>query len=102
MSKQEKKESAAKGIEGKGGWLVMDGFDDCIMGVCERCNQESIVAYDIIKVIKKIMRVESCSHEEAVESHVYNQLSAWHGDRTPCFIYPTEPMADIDLGLVEN
>lgn len=65
--------------------LLMDGYDDCIMGMCTRYGQEAIVAYDKNKVIKKIMK-DGCTYEEAVEFFEYNQIGVWVGDRTPCFI----------------
>ena len=41
--------------------LMMDGFDDCIIGVCDRYGQESIVAYDKEKVIRKLMKRKNVS-----------------------------------------
>jgi len=65
--------------------LVMDDYDDCIIGICNRFGQEPIIAYDYSKVIKKLMG-DGMTYEEAVEYHDYNQIGAWVGDRTPCFI----------------
>ena len=67
------------------GALVMDGYDDCIVGVCHRFGQEPIVAYSYEKVINKLI-ADGMSHEEAVEWFEYNQIGAWVGERTPCFI----------------
>ena len=65
--------------------MTMDGFDDCILGICERINQESIVAYDLQKVLAKLQK-QGMTEEEAIEWHEYNQLGAWVGESTPCFI----------------
>ncbi len=35
---------------------VMDGFDDCIVGIVERCTMAPIVCYDREKVIAALMR----------------------------------------------
>jgi hypothetical protein len=66
------------------GLLVMDGFDDCIVGICHRFN-DSFVVYDRQKVIAKLM-ADGMSEEEAVEFHDFNQLGAWNGEHTPGFI----------------
>jgi hypothetical protein len=66
------------------GLLVMDGFDDCIVGLCHRFN-ESFVVYDQQKVIAKLVS-QGMSEEDAREFHDFNQLGAWSGDHTPGFI----------------
>ena len=65
--------------------IVMDDYNDCILGVCCRFGQEPIVAYDYEKVIQKLMSM-GMSGDEAVEFHEFNQM-AWVGDTTPCFIH---------------
>lgn len=65
--------------------VVMDGYDDCILGTCERFGQETIVAYDLDKVLAQLV-AEGCTHEEAEEFWSFNQRGAWMGDKTPCFI----------------
>jgi hypothetical protein len=66
--------------------LIMDGFDDCIIGTCDRFGlSETVVAYDYDKVIKKLME-EGMTDDEAVEFFEFNMLGAWVGDKTPVFI----------------
>ncbi len=65
--------------------LTMDGFDDCIIGVCEMIACNPIIAYDMEKVILKNMS-NGMSREEAEEFFQYNQIGAFMGDTTPCFI----------------
>ena len=65
--------------------LKMDGFDNCIAGVVEGFGQERIVCYDKFKVIDQMIS-EGMTEEEAVEFFEYNQIGAWVGDRTPCFL----------------
>jgi hypothetical protein len=69
--------------------LKMDGFDDCIAGVIERIGQEPIICYDKTKVLDQMVK-DGMTYEEAVEYFEYNQLGAWVGERTPCFLI-TEP-----------
>lgn len=65
--------------------LIMDGYDDCIIGICTRFGQEPIVAYDRAKVIAKLM-AEGLTEEDAEEWFQFNQIGGWHGEQTPCFI----------------
>ena len=66
--------------------LVMDGFDDCIEGVVERFGMNPIVCYNKQKVLDKLISEAECSLDEAQEYYEFNQLGAWMGERTPCFI----------------
>ena len=65
--------------------LTMDGYDDCIAGVVERFGQQPIVCYDKDKVIEKLC-AEGMPYEEALEWWGFNQIGAWMGDSTPCFL----------------
>ena len=65
--------------------LTMDGFDDCIIGVVERYGQNPIVCYDKEKVIQRL-ESDGMDRDEAEEFFYYNQIGAWMGDATPCFL----------------
>ena len=67
---------------------VMDGYDDCIIGVCERFGMETVLAYDKDKVIAKLM-TDGMTEEEAHEFFNFNQIGAWVGDYTPVFVTVT-------------
>jgi len=67
------------------GVVVMDGYDDCIVGICHRFNQEPIVAYSYEKVIGKLV-ADGMTYDEAIEFFDFNQIGSWVGERTPCFI----------------
>ena len=64
--------------------LIMDGFDDCIEGVVERFGQTPIVCYNKQKVLSVLE--EEMTPDEAHEWFEFNQIGAWVGDATPCFI----------------
>ena len=74
-------------MEELGEALIMDGFDDCIAGVVERIGQPDIICYNRDKVLDKLMS-QGMDYEEAVEYFEYNQIGAWVGEQTPCFISP--------------
>jgi hypothetical protein len=66
--------------------LVMDGFDDCAIGILERYGMGSIVIYDKGKIIEQLMADQGYDYGEADEFYEYNQLGSWHGDKTPGFL----------------
>lgn len=67
--------------------LIMDGFDDCILGILERFGiDQPIVVYDREKVIAKLISEDGLTHEEALDHYYYNQLGGWHGEKTPAFL----------------
>jgi len=67
--------------------LVMDGYDDCVIGVLERYGMEPIVLYDKEKVINRIIELSPGStYDDAIEYYEFNQLGGWHGEKTPGFL----------------
>lgn len=64
---------------------TMDGFDDCIAGICLRYGQPALVIYDHGKVLAKLVE-QGMTEEEAVEHFEYNQIGAWVGETTPAFL----------------
>jgi hypothetical protein len=68
------------------GMLKVDGFDDCVIGICQRSAHEDILAYSADKIVDKLMKLDGMSKDEAWEHFYYNIESAWMGDTTPCFI----------------
>jgi len=63
--------------------ILMDGYDDCIIGVL---SSESVIVYDYDKVINKLMTVSEMTYAEAIDFHLYNQAGAYVGENTPIFI----------------
>lgn len=69
--------------------LVMDGYDDCIVGVVERYGLPAIICYDKLMVIQKLID-DGMSEDEAYEFWSFNQIGAWLGEGTPCYMTPTD------------
>jgi len=69
--------------------LVMDGYDDCIVGTVERFGQPTIYCYDKQKVINRLQS-DGMTEDEAFEFFYFNQIGAYMGDTTPCFLSKTE------------
>lgn len=63
----------------------MDGFDDCIVGIVERFNSHPILCYNKRMVLEKLER-SGMTSEEAEEYFYFNQIGAWVGETTPCFL----------------
>jgi len=81
--------------------VVMEGYDDCVIGVLERFGTEPVILYDRDRVIDKLI-ADGLTPEEAVEFYEYNQLGSWVGDRTPGFLVrlPTDSQYPIPSALV--
>ena len=45
--------------------LKADGYDDCVVGICERAGQPDIIAYSTGAVVEKLMRRDGMTQEEA-------------------------------------
>jgi|TARA_R110000824_G_scaffold5307_1_gene24616 hypothetical protein len=66
--------------------MIMDGYNDCVIGVLERFGMEPIVLYDKAKIIDKLIEDGCDDYEGANEFYEFNQLGAWVGDKTPGFL----------------
>jgi hypothetical protein len=80
--------------------LLLDGFDEAIIGMAERINLGPVVAYDVDKIIEILAKdmeveetdledgqsIESAKVEMAFEYFYFNIQGAWMGDYTPIFI----------------
>jgi hypothetical protein len=73
--------------------LCADGFDDAILGICQRACSSDVVAYDRDRCIEIIIErsrpselTDEEAYEEAVEYFEFNVVGAWSGENTPVFI----------------
>ena len=66
--------------------LIMDGYDDCVVGVLERFGMEPIVLYDKEKVLEQLIAEGCDGYSGALEYYEFNQLGGYHGDKTPGFL----------------
>lgn len=66
--------------------LMCDGFDDAIIGMAERINLGSVVAYSVSKILDIMIERDGMSYEEALEFYDYNIVGSWMGENTPVFI----------------
>ena len=66
--------------------LKLDGFDNAIIGVGERCTTDSMIVYDYDKMVKVLVTRDDMSYEEAEEYIDFNIVGAWIGDTTPIIV----------------
>ena len=69
------------------GLMIMDHFDDCIIGVIRGIGNEEKVCYSYQKVIAKLMRDDEMEEEDALEHFYYNMMGAYVGENTPVFLF---------------
>lgn len=66
--------------------LKADGFDDCVVGAVESCHMPPLLVYDPEKIVRKLMRGDDMTEEEAWEYYQYNIAGAYVGAGTPLFL----------------
>lgn len=65
--------------------VLLDGFDNCIVGVVEQFGRPPIVCYDKQKILD-VLQVGGMEEDEAIEYFEFNTIGAWFGEATPCFL----------------
>lgn len=70
--------------------LLLDGFDEAIIGMAERINLGPVVAYDVEKILEIMIERDGMTYEEAMEFFNFNIQGAWMGDFTPIYITKLE------------
>jgi hypothetical protein len=65
--------------------IKMDGYDDCILGIVERCGKKPFYLYDRELVLDQLM-ADGATEEEAIDFHEFNQAGAWVGEQSPGFL----------------
>lgn len=75
--------------------MIIDGFDDAIVGVLVRHGKVPLVVYETERLIEIVER-DGVSNEEAMEHVSFNILSAYFGERTPLYI-TVDNQVEVDL-----
>jgi hypothetical protein len=68
--------------------VVMDGFDDAILGIATQFTNPPMVVYSRRRVIEILE--EQMSPEEAMEHLVFNIIGSWVGQQTPLLFDPLD------------
>lgn len=61
-----------------------DGFDDCIIGITEQ--SPVVLVYSSKKCIRKLMRRDALTRDDAEEHFSFNIAAAYVGKGTPIFV----------------
>ena len=90
MTGEERARRVVKHIEGGGGEAVLlNGYNEAIVGVASKGDQAVVVAYDRARCIGlTCTRVPRCTREEAEEAleTVRDDLGTHFGNRAPVFV----------------
>jgi|WetSurSiteA1Bulk_404760.scaffolds.fasta_scaffold488624_1 hypothetical protein len=82
--------------------LVMDEYDDALLGICIRIGQQPIAIYDKTKILDILTEemwadrefyefTEKWEARESAHEHFdYNVSGTWAGEGTPCFLVRPE------------
>lgn len=70
--------------------LLMDGFDEALIGFSQRINEPLLAVYKWQRMVQILKNRDKMSYEEAVEYIEYNCIGAWIGEQTPIIVMPIE------------
>lgn len=66
--------------------LILDGFDEAIVGVSERFGQVPVALYNKDEIINIMIERDGMEYEEALEFFDFNIIGAYVGEYTPAFV----------------
>ncbi len=66
------------------GAILLDEFDDCIIGITEEFGNGPRILYSKEKIINKLM--EDMSEEESLEYFDFNIIGGYFGEQNPIFL----------------
>ena len=70
--------------------LLMDGFDEALIGFSQRLNEPLLAVYKWQRMVQILKNRDKMSYEDAVEYIEYNCIGAWIGEQTPIIVMPIE------------
>lgn len=70
--------------------LLMDGFDEALLGFSQRINEPLLAVYSYSKMMDLLMERDGMTDEEAMEYIDYNCVGSWVGEQTPIIVMPLE------------
>lgn len=72
------------------GLIVLDGFNDCILGRIQQAGSDLKVIYSIKCILSKLMERDGMSYDEAYEFYEYNILGLHGQESFPAFLIDNE------------
>lgn len=68
------------------GAILLDGFEDCIVGVVEEYGNGKRILYSKNAIIQKLMVRDLMTHGEAEEFYDYNIIGLYAGEQNAVFL----------------
>lgn len=68
--------------------LLMDGFDEALIGFSQRINEPLLAVYSWEKMMNLCVKRDGMTEDEADEYISYNCIGAWVGEQTPIIVMP--------------
>lgn len=67
--------------------LLLDGFDDCLLGVSlDQFKRQIVAVYSYPKIIAQLQKQDGMSQADAYEHFEFNIIGGWLGEGTPLFL----------------
>lgn len=66
--------------------IIIDGYDDCIVGIGTAFGRGYFFIYSEPLIIQKLIKEDGMSIEEAIEFYEYNILGSYIGEEMPVFV----------------
>lgn len=67
------------------GAIILEGFDDAIIGIVETMGSGPRILYSVEKILEILMK-DDMSEEEAMEYYDFNILNLWVSEQNPVFL----------------
>lgn len=71
------------------GSIILDGFDDAIIGITEEFGKEPRILYSKDKILEILTSDNHMDILEAIEYYEFNILGSYLGERSPIFLDKT-------------
>jgi hypothetical protein len=68
------------------GAIILNGFEDCIVGVVEEFGNGRRILYSKSKILNKLCKRDLMTTEEAEEFYDYNILGLYAGEQNAVFL----------------
>lgn len=68
------------------GAIILDGFDDCIVGITEEFGGLVRLLYSTQKIINHLMTESEMTEEEAWDYYSFNIYGGYYGEQNPIFL----------------
>jgi len=78
------------------GCLIVDGFDDAIIGLVELSDGEKVVLYDTYKCIDVLKVNGEMAEEDAWDYFYHKTVGTYMGEKTPAFMTSKESLISED------